>query len=117
MTIEVDTSDKRFQVFSERLSRRLKLFFGRTVDDALVKDMQAAIDRARSAAILRGLPLPKLVPFVLPKLGVVEVFRADAEPAAINATMGFMMQRYGASLDDLMWGLRRAYPAHGVRLQ
>lgn len=115
--VQIDPADPKFRAFSERLSRRLKLFMGRKMDDRLIVDMQRAIDRARSNAKAHGLSLPKLVPFVLPAAGVVEVFRADAEPDAIKATLGFMQMRYGASLTDLMFGLKYAYPAFGIPVQ
>jgi hypothetical protein len=109
MTSVVDQTDPRLRAFNARLSRRLELYAGLPFDDDLFRRMKKAVDRVRANA---DLDLPPLVPFLLRGAKVVEVFRADAEPAAIAQTIAYVMERYGASVDDVLWALERAYPKH-----
>lgn len=111
MTVEIDMADPRLARWTAKLNKRLAIFRRRgIVDDKLVKEMQAAVNRAHANARDDGLMLPPLTVFALPTGRHVEVFRADAEPQAIGMTLVYLQKAYNASVADLEWGLKRAYP-------
>lgn len=108
--VVVDHTDPRYIAFTKKLCHRLEAFKGRNMDAKLFRDIDRAVERVRAQAVLKGLDLPRLVPFMAPSVNAVEVFRADATREAIAATIFYMTQRYGATPEDLNFGLSLAYP-------
>lgn len=108
--VVVNQTDPRYIAFTKKLCRRLEAFNGRDMDTKLFRDIDRAVERVRAHAVEKGLDLPRLVPFMVPSAKAVEVFRADATREAIAATIFYLVQRYGATPEDLNFGLSLAYP-------
>lgn len=109
---EIDPRAPEYIEFSERLTRRLELFHGREMTEALCKEVDAAVERIRTNS---KLPLPKLTAVVLRDKGIIDVVRADLDRKAVTDLGVYYTVKYDASQPDVLWALVRSFPHYFTR--
>lgn len=107
-----DPADPEYKATVDRLQRSLRAYFkGRPLDGSAVRGMAELAREYRRRARERDIDLPEMRALVVPRLGAVQIVRADHDLAGIRTQLVNFVVRHPSMLpEEAAQALRWAFP-------
>jgi hypothetical protein len=107
-----DEQHPAMRAAQDELMRRLAwLTEGKNLTGSLMHDVFDMVSCHRTEYRGKGVEFPALVAVVVPRLGIIELKRADLElPSIRTSIVNFVRAHPAASMQEVVEAFRRAYP-------
>src|SRR5208282_3509046 len=95
-----DENHPEMRMAMRELETGLHRFRGRQIDQSVLADLNDLIARHRSRWRTRGVDFPVLAAMVVPRIGALNLYRADLDVTAIDAKIVMFVREYPGTIPE-----------------